>query len=61
MNKFLRNLSPSDQVGLLFVFVFGLLALISISALVLSLKDRHEDDLHTQKLKDFNDLLGTSW
>ena len=61
MNKFLRNLSPSDQVGLLFVFVFGLLALISISALVLSLKDRHEDDLHTQKLKDFNELLGTSW
>ena len=61
MNKFLRNLSPSDQVGLLFVFVFGLLALISISALVLSLKDRHEDDLHSQKLKDFNDLLGTSW
>ena len=61
MNTFLRNLSPSEQVGLLFVFVFGLLTLISIGALVLSLKDRHEDDLHTQKLKDFNDLLGTSW
>jgi phosphatidate cytidylyltransferase len=61
MNTFLRNLSPSEQVGLLFIFVFGLLTLISISALVLSLKDRHEDDLHTEKLKDFNDLLGTSW
>ena len=61
MNTFLRNLSPSEQVGLLFVLVFGLLAAISIAALILSLRDTQEDDLHTQKLKDFNHLLGTSW
>ena len=61
MNTFLRNLSPSQQVGLLFVLVFGLLALISVAAFVMSLKDRHEDDLHTQKLKEFNGLLRTSW
>ena len=61
MNQFLRNLTPSEQVGLLFVFVFGLLVLISVAALVMSLKDRQEDDLHTQKLKELNALLRTSW
>ncbi|MGH8831167.1 MAG: phosphatidate cytidylyltransferase, partial [Polaromonas sp.] len=61
MNTFLRSLLPSQQVGLLFVMVFGLLALISVAAFVMSLKDRHEDDLHSQKLKEFNGLLRTSW
>ena len=61
MNTFLRNLTPGQQVGLLFVVVFGLLILISAIAFILSLQDRHEDDLHTQKLKDFNGLLRTSW
>lgn len=61
MNTFLRNLSPSHQVGLLFVLVFGVLTLISVAAFVMSLKDKHEDDLHTQKLKEFNGLLRTSW
>ena len=61
MNTYLRNLSPSHQVGLLFVLIFGLLALISTGAFLVSLKDRHEDDLHTQQLKDFNSLLATSW
>ena len=61
MNTFLRNLSPSHQVGLLFVLVFGILTAISIVAFVMSLKDTHEDDLHTQKLKEFNGVLRTSW
>ena len=61
MNTFLRNLSPSQQVGLLFVLVFGILTAISVAAFVMSLKDTHEDDLHTQKLKEFNGVLRTSW
>ncbi|WP_341908248.1 phosphatidate cytidylyltransferase [Polaromonas sp. YR568] len=61
MNTFLRNLSPSHQVGLLFVLLFGILTLVTVAVFILSLKDRHEDDLHTQKLKDFNSLLRTSW
>jgi len=61
MNTFLRNLSPSHQVGLLFVLVFGVLTVISVAAFVMSLKDTHEDDLHTQKLKEFSGLLRTSW
>ena len=61
MNHFLRNLSPSEQVGLLFVFVFGVLLLISVLALVVSLKDPQEDDVQTQKIREFNSLLSTSW
>ena len=61
MNTFLRNLSPSHQVGLLFVVVFGMLAIASIAALIMSLKDPHEDDMHTQKLRDLNKLLSSSW
>ncbi len=61
MNSFLRSLSPSQQVGLLFLIVFGLLALVSVAAFVMSLKDNHEDELHSQKLKEFNGLLRTSW
>ena len=61
MNTFLRNLTPSQQVGLLFVFVFGLLTLTSIAAFAMSIRDRREDDLHAQKLREFNGLLRTSW
>ena len=61
MNSFLRNLSPSQQVGLLFLIVFGLLALVSAAAFVMTLKDDHENELHSQQLKEFNGLLRTSW
>ena len=61
MNTFLRNLTPGQQVGLLFVFVFGTLLLVTAAAFVLSLKDRHEDDVHSQRLRDFNTVLSSSW
>ncbi|MDO9403575.1 MAG: phosphatidate cytidylyltransferase [Polaromonas sp.] len=61
MNSFLRSLTASEQVGLLFVVVFGLLTLASIAAFVLTLKDRHDDDVHTRKLREYNGLLRTSW
>ncbi len=61
MNSFLRGLTPGQQVGLLFVIVFGLLLLVSTASLVVSLKDRHEDDVRTQSLKEFNGLLKTTW
>ena len=61
MNSFLRSLTPGQQVGLLFVTVFGLLLLVSIGSLVLSLKDQQEDDLRTQNLREFNRLLRTTW
>lgn len=61
MNNFLRNLTASQQVGLLFVFVFGLLLLITIGAIVASLRDDGSDEVRTQRQKDFNGLLSTSW
>ncbi len=61
MNSFLRNLSPSNQVALLFVVVFGLLTIISVVAFVMALRDNREDDVYTQKLREFSRLLRTSW
>jgi hypothetical protein len=61
MSSFLRNLSPSNQVGLLFVVVFGLLIVAGIAALVMSLRDSGEDDIRTQDIKEFSSLLNTSW
>lgn len=61
MTSFLRNLTPSQQVGLLFVFVFGALVLVSIYGFVMSMSDNAEDEANSQKIKDFNGLLRTSW
>ena len=61
MTSFLRNLTPSQQVGLLFIFVFGALVVVSIYGFVMSMKDNAEDDANSQKIKDFNGLLRTSW
>ena len=61
MNTFLRSFSAGQQVGLLFVFVFGTLLLVSAVAFGLSLRDSHEDDVHSQRLQDFNAVLSTSW
>ena len=61
MTSFLRNLTPSQQVGLLFIVVFGLLLTVSVYAFVVSIKENAEDDGNRQKLQDFNGLLRTSW
>ena len=61
MTSFLRNLTPSQQVGLLFVVVFGLLLMVSAYAFIVSMKDNAEDEGNRQKLQDFNGLLRTSW
>jgi phosphatidate cytidylyltransferase len=38
-----------------------LLALVSLTAFVVSLRDRHEDDSRIQQIREFNGLLKTSW
>ena len=40
MNQFLRHLTPGQQVGLLFVILFGLLLAGSVTVFVLSLRER---------------------
>lgn len=61
INAFMLSLRPSQQVGLLFVLLFGLLAAVSIYALVASLRERPEGDPRIQALKEFNGVLQTSW
>jgi len=61
INSFMLSLRPSQQVGLLFVLLFGLLTAVSVYALVASLRERPERDPRIQSLKEFNGVLQTSW
>ena len=61
INAYLLSLRPSQQVGLLFVLLFGLLATVSIYAFVTSLRERPEGDPRIQALKEFSGMLQTTW
>ncbi len=61
INTFMLSLRPSQQVGLLFVLLFGLLAAVSLYAFTASLRERAEGDPRIQTLKEFNGVLQTSW
>lgn len=55
----LRNLSVSEQVGLLFVALFGVLALVTVIALVRTLRDTDAQTQETQQ--SFNRDLRAVW
>jgi phosphatidate cytidylyltransferase len=61
LNTFMHSLRPSQQVGLLFVLLFGLLIGVTVYAIVQSLRERAEDDPRIQSLQDFNGVLKTTW
>ena len=55
--------APSQQVGALFLAVFGLLALASVGLVLLTLRERrtaHDEACHAE-LEDFRQLLARSW
>jgi len=66
---FLRNLSATQQVGALFVVVFGLLSLVTIYAFMQTLREARSDDAAEQaqhaarqfEWRRFWGLLKTSW
>ena len=63
MNSFLRNLTPTEQVAALFLIVFGVLVLVSVTAFLLTLREhseQHDEDWHAE-LRNFRRLLATSW
>ena len=64
MNQFLRSLSPTQQVGTLFVIVFGFLLIASAVAFMLSLHE-HQDEAVAKRrrsdLQNFDGILRTSW
>ncbi|MEK9951829.1 MAG: phosphatidate cytidylyltransferase, partial [Curvibacter sp.] len=62
MNQFIRSLSASQQVGALFLVVFGLLGLATVVLVLLSLRERHRaTDGEGRELRDLQRLLKTSW
>ncbi len=63
MNQFLRSLTASQQVGLLFVILFGLLAVSSIVVFALSFREREsaQGEARAVELKHLGGLLKTSW
>ena len=66
MNTFLRGLNPAQQIGALFIVMFGVLSLVTVVALVQSLRecDRGSpaaNDAHALRAREFGVLLKTSW
>ena len=64
MNKFLRSLTPEQQVGALFIGVFGILIIVTVVLIVLSLRERGDDEAGEKRrteIKDWLALLQTSW
>ncbi|MGZ5179742.1 MAG: phosphatidate cytidylyltransferase [Ramlibacter sp.] len=63
MDRFLRSLTPTQQVAALFILVFGLLVVISVTAFLMTFRTqgRARDPAWHEELHDFRSLLGTSW
>jgi phosphatidate cytidylyltransferase len=63
MNQYLRNLTSTQQVGALFIIVFGILILVSVAAVLSTLRERANDHDEGWKaeLKNVPNLLGTTW
>lgn len=64
MYFYLKNLTPTQQVGTLFVIVFGLLLLASAAAFVLSIREYTDEALAERRRKDLksvNGVIRTSW
>ena len=64
MYFYLKNLTPTQQIGTLFVIVFGILLLASVITFLLSIRD-HGDGPHAEvwrkELHSVSAILRTSW
>jgi phosphatidate cytidylyltransferase len=63
MNQFLRSLTPTQQVAALFIIVFGILVIASVTAFLFTLRERRNpvDEEKHAELVNFRSLLATSW
>jgi len=64
MYQALKNLTPSQQVGALFVIVFGLLLIAGVVVFLLSMREyeeAHAAQRHRDAIDDLTQLLKTSW
>ncbi|CAN7554651.1 phosphatidate cytidylyltransferase [Acidovorax sp. LjRoot129] len=64
-NNFLRNLTATQQIGALFLVVFGILSIVTVWAFVRNLREHASDDPESEarvvEAKRFWGLLKTSW
>tara|TARA_R110001599_G_scaffold107711_1_gene270444 strand:+ start:216 stop:1205 length:990 start_codon:yes stop_codon:yes gene_type:complete len=64
MNQYLKSMSATEQVGAMFVFVFGCLFIASVVLLLLSLREHRDaevDDAYRANLARSTTLLRSSW
>ena len=64
MYFYLKNLTHIQQIGALFVIVFGLLLLASVSAFLLSLREYTDDTVAERRrleLRKLDSMVRTSW
>jgi phosphatidate cytidylyltransferase len=63
MNQFLRNLGPTQQVAALFLTVFGILVLVSVTAFLFTFRRSASvrDEAWHEELRNFRRLLKTTW
>ncbi len=64
MNQYLKSLTATQQVGAMFVFVFGCLFVASVVLLLLSLREQADSnaaEARKQRLAHANTLLRSSW
>ena len=65
MNRFLRELTATQQIGALFLVVFGILFLVTLWAFVRTLREHASDDPDAEaralQARRFWGLLKTSW
>ena len=65
MNQFLRNLTATQQIGALFLVVFGILSIVTVWAFVRNLREHASDDPEAEaqalEARRFWGLLKTSW
>ncbi len=64
MYQLLKNLTPTQQVGALFVIVFGFLLIASAVAFMLSLHEDKDEAVAERRrgdLRNFDGILRTSW
>jgi phosphatidate cytidylyltransferase len=64
MYIYLRDLSPTQQIGTLFLVVFGVLALASLLLFLFSIRDFADADMAQRRranLKSFQGIVRSSW
>jgi len=61
MNRFIRSLTPDQQMGLLFVLVFGTLVLATLAGLLLSLRDQDRSEPWLKGLRRYREGVRRSW